>query len=140
MVKQITIGGKKLGYANKADVSPDITDAEETKTFDGSIIDTPESIAWKVDIDKIRYDTTSNSYATMETLLLSMFKTPQTITIHEDTKGADGKDIIVETNIYGCLLTDKKYSIDAESRTAENLSFKGSPMEQKVNGKVVGKI
>lgn len=140
MVKEVIIGGKHVGYANKAEVSPDITDAEETKTFDGSIIDTPESIAWKIDIDKIRYDKTSKSYAEMETLLLSMFKTPKTITIREDSKGADGKDITVETNVYDCLLSDKKYSIDAESRTAENLSFKGSPMEEKVNGKVVGKI
>ena len=140
MVKEITIGGKHLGYANKADVSPDITDAEETKTFDGSIIDTPESIAWKIDIDRIRYDKTSNSYAEMETLLLSMFKTPQPITIYETTRGADGGEIRVATNVYNCVLTDKKYSINAESRTVENLSFKGSPMTQYVNGNKVGAI
>jgi len=140
MVKKITIGATTLGYANKADVSFDITDAEETKTFDGSIIDNPESIACKIDIDKIRYGKTSNSYAEVEKLLFSMFKTPQTVTVSEDTQAADGSTILVESTVFSCLLTDKKYTIDAESRTVENVSFKGSPMEQKVNGEVVGKI
>ena len=139
MVKEIYIDGKKLGYANKAEVSPDVTDAEETKTFDGPILDVPESISWEVSIDKLRYDKTISSYKEMERLLFSMFRNKKTIRIRETSKVPDGT-LTVTTQVYNCVLTNKKYSIDPESRTVENLSFKGSPVDEWVNGEHVGKI
>ena len=138
-VKEIYIDGINLGYATKAEVSPDITDAEETKTFDGPILDVPESVSWEVSIDKVRYDKTVASYREIERLLLSMFTEKKTVKVRETSKLPDG-DLIVTSVVYNCVLTDKKYSIDPESRTVENLSFKGSPMAEWVNGKQIAKI
>ena len=138
--KWVNIDGKPLGYANKVEISPDITDAETTPTFDGNIVDVPENIAWTISIDKIRYGKTVASYAEIERLLLSMFKEKKTVHVREFTTIADGSTLSVDTQVYNCVITDKKYTIDAESRTVENLSFKGSPMDEWVGGKKVGKI
>ena len=139
--KWVYIGGVKLGYANKADVSPDITDADETKTFDGNIVDNPESISWTVEIDKLRYDKNVASYAEMEALLLSMFnKQKKTVRVIEDSTLADGTTLRVDDRVYNCVITNKKYSVDAESRTVENLSFKGSPCDRYINGVGIARV
>ena len=138
--KAIFIGGVRLGYANKAEVTPDITDAEETKTFDGPILDTPESISWEVSIDKLRYATTIQSYKEIEILLLQMFKEKKTVQVNEIVKMADGNEMKVVTKVYNCAITDKKYSIDPESRTVENLTFKGSPMDTWINGEKLPRV
>ena len=140
MSKQIWIGKKRIGYANKAEVSPDITDAEETKTFDGPILDTPESVSWTVSVDKLRYDKTVASYKEIEILLLSMFKEKKTVQVVETTKIADGSTLRVDTKVYNCAITDKKYSIDPESRTVENLTFKGEPCDTWVNGEKLPRV
>ena len=137
--KEVYIGDTKIGYANSAEVSPDITDAEETKTFDGPIIDTPESVGWEVSIDKIRYATTIADYKAVEILLLGMFKNKETVRIVEKTNLPDG-ELEVETTVFECVISDKKYSIDPESRTVENLTFKGNRMEHRINGDLVGSI
>lgn len=138
--KAVYIGGVRLGYANKAEVTPDITDAEETKTFDGPILDTPESISWEVSIDKLRYDKSIASYKQVEILLLQMFKEKKTVQVTEVVKMADGNEMKVDTKVYGCAITDKKYSIDPESRTVENLTFKGSPMDTWINGEKLPRV
>ena len=138
--KWVYIGGTKIGYANKAEVSPDITDAEETKTFDGNIVDVPENIAWTVSVDKVRYGKTILSYAELELLLLSMFKTKKTVRIVEETKLADGSTLRVDNRVYNCVITDKKYTIDADSRTVENLSFKGSPCDTYINDLGIARV
>lgn len=140
MVKEVYVAGVKLGYANKAEVSPDITDAEETKTFDGSIIDVPESISWEISIDKLRYAKTIQSYKEVEILLLQMFKEKKSVKVVETTKMADGSTLKVATVVYNCAITDKKYSIDPESRTVENLSFKGSPADTWVNDEKLPRV
>ena len=138
--KWVYIGGTKIGYANKAEVSPDITDAENTPTFDGNIVDVPENIAWTVSVDKVRYGKTILSYAELELLLLSMFKTKKTVRIVEETKLADGSTLRVDNRVYNCVITDKKYTIDAESRTVENLSFKGSPCDTYINDLGIARV
>ena len=138
--KWFHIAGVKIGYCNKAEITPDITDAETTATFDGSLVDVPENIAWTVSVDKLRYDKSIQSYAEVEALLLSMFKEKKTIAVTEHTTLADGSTLKVATKVYGCVITDKKYTVDPESRTVENLEFKGSPCDTFINGELVARV
>lgn len=138
--KLVYVGGMKLGHANKAEVSPDITDAEEIKTFDGTIVETPESVAWNVSVDKLRYDTTIASYKQVETLLLSMFKEKKSVKVVENSKMEDGSKLRVTSVVYNCAIKDKKYTIDPTSKTVENLSFKGSPCDTWVNGEKLPRV
>ncbi len=137
MTKAVYIGGTKIGYATSCEVAPDISDAEETKTFDGPIIDVPESISWTVDIEKLRYHKTIADYKNMEKLLFDMFFNKKTITVIESSKTADGDTLIVKQAVYKATIKDKKYKIDPESRTVENLSFKGEAMDEWINGEKV---
>ena len=133
--KKIMISNKRVGYANKVEVSPNITNAEPVATFDGGVPNGNDEVTWSVTIDKLRYGKITD-YLNMEKLLLSMLKTPYTITITEDVTAIDGT-MTVQTKVYKAVLTDKKYTIDAESNTVENLSFTGASMKEFVNGEEI---
>lgn len=138
--KEVYIAGIKVGHANNAEVAPDIKDAEELKTFDGTIVETPESVSWTVNIDKVRLAKTIQSYKEVEILLLSMFKEKKTVKVVESTKMEDGSTLKVTSVVYNCAIKDKKYKIDPESRTVENLSFKGSPCDTWINGEKLPRV
>lgn len=133
--KVIYIDGVHVGYANKVEVSPEISNSDPIKTFDGPIPSGTSEISWNVNIDKLRYGTVAQ-YKQMEALLLSMFDNPKTIKVVESAKGVDEK-IKVTQHIYKCTLTDKKYTLEVESDTVENLSFKGTSMKEWVNGEEI---
>ena len=136
--KAVYVDGQKIGYANKAEVSPEISGQEETATFDGKIIDTADSISWTISIDKIRYDSSIKHYIQIEGILLSCFKNKKTVKVVETTELPDG-NLTVTTQVYNCMLTDKKYTVDAESRTVENLEFKGTSMDSWINNEKMPK-
>jgi len=129
--KDIYIDTTHLGYANKAEVSPDIKNSDPDLTFDGSVPNGSDEVVWNVSIDKLRYGKIED-YKTMESILLSMIKTPRKIVIIERKDSVDGT-LKVQTNVYKCTLTDKKYTIDTENNTVENLSFTGTTMKEWVN-------
>lgn len=129
--KTIYIDTIHVGYANKAEISPEISNADPIKTFDGPIPSGSSEISWNVTIDKLRYGTVAE-YKQLEALLLSMLNNPKSIKIVEKTNGVDGP-LKVKTIVYKCNLNDKKYTLDAESETVENLSFKGTSMREWVN-------
>ena len=133
--KDIYIDTLHLGYANKAEVSPDIKNSDPDLTFDGAVPNGSDDISWTVSIDKLRYGKIED-YKAMETLLLSMLKTPKKITIIERKDSIDGQ-LRVTTAVYKCTLTDKKYTIDTENNTVENLSFTGTSMREWVNGEEI---
>jgi len=133
--KDIYIDTIHLGYANKAEVSPDISHAEPTPTFDGPVPNGSDTVTWNVSIDKLRYGKIED-YKAIETLLLSMIKTPKKITIIERKDSIDGQ-LRVTTAVYKCVLSDKKYTMDMENNTVENLSFTGTSMKEWVNGEEI---
>ena len=51
--KRIWISDKRVGYATKAEVSPNITNAEPVSTFDGGVPKGNDDIKWTVKIDKV---------------------------------------------------------------------------------------
>ena len=133
--KDIYIDTVHLGYANKVEVSPDIKNADPDLTFDGSVPNGSDEVLWNVSIDKLRYGKIED-YKTVESILLSMIKTPRKIVIIERKDSIDGT-LKVQTNVYKCTLKDKKYTIDTENNTVENLSFTGTTMKEWVNGEEI---
>ena len=133
--KEIYIDTLHLGYANKCEVSPDIKNSDPENTFDGPVPTGTDTVNWNVNIDKLRYGKVAD-YAQTERLLLSMLKTPKTIKVIERAKGVDG-ELRVTQYIYKCTLTDKKYTMDVENSTVENLSFTGTSMKEWVNGEEI---
>ena len=132
--KEIYFNDLFVGYGNKAEVSPE-TSNSEVKTFTGVITDGNAEIAWNVNIDKIRYGKIKD-YVKIEKLVHQMFTQPGSIKIIERTKTVDGV-LEVKQQVYNCIVSDKKYTLDPESRTVESLAFKGSKMREWVNGEEI---
>jgi hypothetical protein len=132
--KFVWINDTAVGYCTSAKVSPE-TNTTETKTFDGVITDGTSEVSWTVEFDKVRYGGISD-YVAIEKLLHKMFTTPMPIKIMELAQTKEG-EIRVTQIIYNCIVDNKEYSIDAEDRTVESLSFKGSKMREWVNSEEI---
>ena len=132
--KYVYINNVAVGYCTSAKVSPE-TNTTETKTFDGVITDGTAEVSWTVEFEKIRYGGIS-SYINIEKLLHKMFTTPYPVKIVENVQTKEG-ELKIEQIIYNCIIDNKEYSIDAEDRTVESVSFKGSKMQEWVNGKEI---
>ena len=136
MAKQVEIylGTLKLGYANKAEVKPE-TQTSDVATFDGVITDGEKNISWTISIDQVRYGKVKD-YITIQKKLHKMFTVPDSVKIVETSQTVDGT-IKVTDQVYNCLVDDKNYSIDPESRTIESLSFKGGKLKKWINGEEI---
>ena len=132
--KKIYIRDIHVGYATTVNVSPE-TSTEQTPTFDGVITDGTDIIPWTVSIDKIRYGKISE-YIELEKLLHGMFTKPENIKVVEESNTVDGS-LRVTDIIYNCILETKDYEINTDSRTVENLSFKGTDLNKWVNGEQI---
>ena len=132
--KEIYIDNQRVGYATSVEVSPE-TNTEETVTFDGVITDGTANVSWSVEIEKLRYGKVSD-YIKVEQLLHSMMNNPKSVKIIEKVKVPEGV-MTVEDIIYDCIVEGKDYSIEADARTVESLSFKGAKATKKVNKTVI---
>lgn len=131
---EIYLGTLRLGYANKADVKPS-TQTSEVTTFDGVITDGEKNISWEISIDQVRYGKIKD-YIAIQKKLHQMFTIPDSVKIVETSETVDGT-IKVTDQVYNCLVDDKNYSIDPESRTVESLTFKGSKLKKWINGEEI---
>lgn len=127
--KEIYADGILIGAVTKVDVSSDIPSADPIKTFDGNVPgDAPDEIPWKITIEKIRYGKVAD-FDAMEALLLSMIKTPKDIMVIERSNGIDGK-ITKKQVFYKSKVSNTKYTIDTENKTADNIELTCTNMTQ----------
>ena len=127
--KEIYADGILIGAVTKVDVGSDIPSVDPIKTFDGNVpADAPDEIPWKLTIEKIRYGKVAD-FDAMEALLLSMIKTPKDIMVIERSNGIDGK-ISKKQVFYKCKVSNTKYTIDTENKTADNIELTCTNMAQ----------
>ena len=106
--KEIYADGILIGAVTKVDVSSDIPSADPIKTFDGNVPgDAPDEIPWKITIEKIRYGKVADF----------------------DAIGIDGK-ITKKQVFYKSKVSNTKYTIDTENKTADNIELTCTNMAQ----------
>jgi len=130
------IGSTYIGYGQKGELSPDISN-DTLPTFDGPIPDIGVPPSWELTLDRIRYAGNVKDFIAVEQLVYSMLKTPQNVKIINKVPLANGETAKVTEILYNATLTDKKASFDAETRTVENLAFKGTKVRKWVNGEEI---
>ena len=128
--KEIYIDNQRVGYSTSVEVSPE-TNTEETVTFDGVVKNGTKNVSWTVEIEKLRYGKISD-YIAIEKLLHTMMDNPKPVKIIEKVKVPEGTMTVTQI-IRDCVVDGNDYSIEADARTVESLSFKGSSATKAVN-------
>ena len=130
------IGSTYIGYGQKGELSPDISN-DTISTFDGPVSDIGVPPSWEITLDRLKYAGTVKEFIAVEQVIYNTLKTPQNLKIVDSVTLESGETAKVTEILYSAALTDKKASFDAETRTVENLAFKGTKVRKWVNGKEI---
>lgn len=130
--KKLWLGTLELTYANKAETEPEI-ETDVVKTFSGNITDGDENPSWKISIDQVRYAGSVKEFVNVRKKVYQMMKTPDTVTIQENSKIANKETLRIDEIFYGSILDNKKVTFDVETRTIENLSFVATKKREWIN-------
>lgn len=76
-------------------------------------------------------------FIAVEQVIYNTLKTPENLKIVDTVTLESGETAKVTEILYSASLTDKKASFDAETRTVENLAFKGTKVRKWVNGQEI---
>ena len=126
------IGSTYIGYGQKGELSPDISN-DTLRTFDGPVSDIGVPPSWKLTLDRLKYAGNVKEFIAIEQVIYNTLKTPQNLKIVDMVTLESGETAKVTEILYSATLTDKKASFDAETRTVENLAFKGTKVRKWVN-------
>ena len=127
------VGSTYIGYGQKGELSPDISN-DTIPTFDGPVADIGVPPSWELTLDRLKYAGTVQEFIAIEQTIYNTLKTPQNLKIVDKVTLESGETAKVTEILYSAVLTDKKASFDAETRTVENLAFKGTKVRKWVNG------
>lgn len=126
--KEVYIGNLKIMYGTNVKVSSE-TNISTTATFDGVLTDGTDKIPYSISMDRLRYGS-QTSYMELYQKLDEMLNVSDTVKI-EETVHTPTESFKIVDYIYNCLVDGNDYEINADERTVENLSFKGSPKKRK---------
>ena len=127
--KEVIIAGKKMMYGTGVKASPE-TNNSTTNTFDGPIVQGMKDVPYSIEIDRVRYDS-STTHKELSEKVEDMMENPDMITIRERIS-PDGEDpYTIVDNYFGCLTDGNDYEIKTDDHTVENLKFKASRRERK---------
>ena len=127
------IGSTYIGYGQKGELSPDISNGT-LPTFDGPVSEIGTPPSWEITLDRLKYAGNVKEFIAIEQVIYNTLKTPQNLKIVDRVTLESGETAKVTEVLYSASLTDKKASFDAETRTVENLGFKGTKVRKWVNG------
>ena len=126
---EIIINGKTMVNGTGVKESLEKSSAESVVCFDEVLTDGTDQISYKLDIDRIVYESKSY-YLALSKIFKKMLSTPGTITTRQTIKYKNNKPFVIVKNYSGCILDGKDYEMKPEERAAQNLSFICSSMEE----------
>ena len=126
---EIIINGKTMVHGTGVKESLEKSSAESVVCFDEVLTDGTDQISYKLDIDRIVYESKSY-YLALSKIFKKMLSTPGTITTRQTIKYKNNKPFVIVKNYSGCILDGKDYEMKPEERAAQNLSFICSSMEE----------
>ena len=126
---EIIINGKTMVHGTGVKESLEKSGAESVVCFDEVLTDGSDQVSYKLDIDRIVYESASY-YLKLSAILKKMLSTPGTITTRQTIKYKNKAPFVIVKNYSGCILDGKDYEMKPEERAAQNLSFICSNMEE----------
>lgn len=126
---EIIINGKTLVHGTGVKESIEKSSAESTVCFDEVLTDGTEQVSYKLNIDRVIYET-KLTYLNLSKTFKEMLSTPGTITTRQKIKYKNKAPFVIVKNYSGCILDGRDYEMKPEERAAQNLSFICSNMEE----------
>ena len=126
---EIIINGKTLVHGTGVKESLEKSGAESTVCFDEVLTDGTEQVSYKLDIDRVIYET-KLTYLNLSKVFKAMLSTPGTITTRQTIKYKNKEPFVIVKNYSGCILDGRDYEMKPEERAAQNLSFICANMEE----------
>ena len=127
--KTIIIDGKTMAHGQGVKESIEGSSADAIVCFDETITDGSPGISYKLEIDRILYESRSY-YEKMRDKLKKMITKPSDITTREVIRYKKQQPFVIVKNYSGCVLDAKTYEMKPEEMSAQNLSFKCADMEE----------
>ena len=127
--KVVILNGKTLVHGQGVKESIEKSGAESTVCFDEVITDGTDVVSYKLDIDRLVFETRQD-YVDLRNILNKMMKTPGTITTRETIRYKNSKPWTIVKNYNDCILDGKDWEMKAEEKTAQSLSFVCGSMDE----------
>ena len=126
---EIIINGRTMVHGTGVKESIEKNSAESTVCFDEVLTDGSDQVSYKLDIDRLVYESKSY-YVALNKIFKKMLSTPGTITTRQTIKYKNKAPFVIVKNYSGCILDGKDYEMKPEERAAQNLSFICSAVDE----------
>ena len=127
--KEVIINGKTLVHGQGVKESFDKSSADSIVCFDEVITDGADAVSYKLDIDRIVFET-RDTYETLRDTFKEMLSVKGDITTREVIRYKADEPFVVVKNYHGCILDGKSYEMKPEEKSAQNLSFICESMDE----------
>ena len=127
--KIIIINGKNIYHGQGVKESIEHSSADSIVCFDETITDGSPAVTYKLEIDRIIFETRKN-YEKIRDILNKMIGVPGTITTREVIRYKNNAPFVIVKNYSGCVLDGKDYEMKPEEMSAQKLSFKCASMDE----------
>ena len=118
----IILNGKTLVHGQGVKESIEKSSAESIVCFDEVITDGSDVVSYKLTIDRIVFEKRTD-YTQLKAILDNMLSTPGTITTRQIIRYKNEKPWVIVKNYSGCILDGKDFEMKPEEKSAQNLSF-----------------
>ena len=126
---EIIINGKTVTHGTGVKESIDKSGADSIVCFDEAITDGSDVVSYKLTIDRIVYET-REKYVELRNAFKKMLATPGTITTRQIIRYKNKTPFVIVKNYSGCIMDGRDYEMKPEEKSAQNLSFICSDMEE----------
>ena len=127
--KEVIINGRTLVHGQGVKESMEGSSAESIVCFDEVITDGSAVVSYKLEIDRIVFETRAK-YEKLRDTFNRMMSKPGTITTREVIRFKNSAPFVIVKNYSGCILEGKEYEMKPEEKTAQNLTFVCAGMEE----------
>lgn len=127
--KEVIINGKTLVHGQGVKESIEKSSASSIVCFDEAITDGTDTVSYKLEIDRIVYET-KRDYETLRDTFKKMLSVKGEITTREVIRYQAKKPFVIVKNFHGCILDGRDYEMKAEEKSAQNLSFICESMDE----------
>ena len=119
--KEVIINGKTVVHGQGVKESLE-TNTSKTVCFDEVITEGSENNSYKLDIDRLVFETRED-YEELRDLLEELTHIPGIITTRETIRYKGAEPFVIVKNFTDCVLDGNDYEMKPEEHSAQNLSF-----------------
>jgi hypothetical protein len=126
--KEVIINGQTMVHGTGVKESLE-SSTSKTPCFDEVITEGSETASYKLDIDRLVFET-REQYEELRDELKSLTHIPGIITTREVIRFKKDEPFVIVKNFTGVILDGKDYEMKPEEHSAQNLSFICSDMDE----------